>query len=446
MATQINKPTTRSQTKGQVQAQAETKQVQTKSTPNTISVGVGLVNLGNTCFMNCMLQVLAQTPEFTSQITPDVFRKRCEIMMAKNGNSNQIPKPTPIKPVKQVDCVLLDKWFELYSQLSEPQPPRKANVNAATTIQRKNKVINPLNFYKAFQQNIKTKEINNGFVGFNANDAAEFFSMIIDSIHGALSRKVKMSILGTQKTDTDIIAVKAYETIQKIYENDYSEMLPLFFGIYISEIISQKTGKRLSFTPDPYFEIHLSLDGVEATEDEGGSTAISLIKCLDKHCAGEIIEDYMNEKTKERETIQRRIRFWSFPKIVVINLKRFDSHAKEMVDFPLILNLGAYCYQYNSQANYDYELYAVCYHMGNLHGGHYVSIIKDSASQEWQLFDDDKVSPIDSKSPNFKKLLVNQSAYCLFYRATTTTTTTTTQKMSPSSSSLANISNVVNNK
>ena len=41
MATQVNKPTTRSQTKGQVQqAQAETKQVQTKSTPNTISVGV----------------------------------------------------------------------------------------------------------------------------------------------------------------------------------------------------------------------------------------------------------------------------------------------------------------------------------------------------------------------------------------------------------------------
>jgi len=433
MATQVNKPKTRS--KFQEYTEAEVKQAQTKSTLNTSSVGVGLVNLGNTCFMNCMLQVLAQTPEFTSQITAEVFRKRYEIMTAKNGNSN------PIKPVKQADCVLLNKWLELYSQLSEPQPPRKEKVNATTTIQRKNKVINPLNFYKAFQQNIKTKEINNGFVGFNANDAAEFFSMIIDSMHGALSRKVKMSILGTQKTDTDIIAVKAYETIQKIYENDYSEMLPLFFGVYISEIISQKTGKRLSFTPDPYFEIHLSLDGVEATEIEskgggGGLKAISLIKCLDKHCAGETIEDYMNEKTKERETIQRRIRFWSFPKIVVINLKRFDSHVKEMVDFPLTLNLGAYCYQYNSQANYDYELYAVCYHMGNLHGGHYVSIIKDSQSQEWQLFDDEKVSSIDSKNPNFKKLLVNQSAYCLFYRATTTTT--------PSSS--PNISNIVNHK
>ena len=45
--------------------------------------------------------------------------------------------------------------------------------------------------------------------------------------------------------------------------------------------------------------------------------------------------------------------------------------------------------------NYNYDLYAVCNHMGNVNGGHYTAHVKNMNGR-WYNFNDMSVSPIDT--------------------------------------------------
>ena len=326
--------------------------------------------------MNTCLQILSHTPELNHVLT----------------NLKNIHKSDSL--IKQANQQLLRGWMDLQTYLWTD----RAKVS-----------INPRAFHQAFQQNIKVKEINNGFIGFNPNDVSEFLSLIVDSFHGALSRKVRISISGTATTNMDKIAVKCYETMQSMYSNDYSELLPVFFGIYVSEIMSQTSGEILSFKPDPFFEINLSVPDI---------LNVSLHDCLKQHCAEEIIEGYMNEKTKEKETIQRHIRFWSFPAILVFSLKRF-GRRKQMVDFPFDIDMTEYAYNYDQtkkENHHRYELYGVCHHYGGARGGHYVATVKHAVTNEWYVFDDETVTKLDQNPQTLAKVIIQPSAYCLFYK------------------------------
>ncbi len=341
----------------------------------------GLFNIGNTCFMNTCLQILSHTPELNHVLTLTHLKT-----LHKSDSL-----------IKQSNQQLLRAWMDLQTYLWTD----RAKVS-----------INPRAFHQAFQQNIKVKEINNGFVGFNPNDVSEFLSLVVDSFHGALSRKVRISISGTASTNMDKIAVKCYETMQSMYSNDYSELLPVFFGIYVSEIVSQTSEEMLSFKPDPFFEINLSVPPILGK--------ISLHDCLKQHCAKETIEGYMNEKTKENETIHRHIRFWSFPAILVFSLKRFDVRQKQMVDFSFNIDMAEYAYNYDQtkekKSNNKYELYGVCHHYGGARGGHYVATVKHAVTNEWFIFDDERVTKLDQHPQMLAKVIVQPSAYCLFYR------------------------------
>jgi ubiquitin C-terminal hydrolase len=322
--------------------------------------------------------------------TPELNHQLSQLKKLDNSNSS----------VKQANRKLLVAWISLQNQLWTSN--EKDNKNGLCSRA----------FHQAFQQNIKVKEINNGFVGFNPNDVSEFLSLFVDSLHGALSRKVRITISGAASTKKDKIAVKCYETMQTMYSNDYSEMLPVFFGVYVSEIVSRASGEMLSFKPDPFFEINLSVPSPSSSKKE----TVSLHDCLRQHCAEETIEGYMNEKTKQVETIQRHIRFWSLPTILVFSLKRFDAGQKQMVDFPFDIDMSEYAYNYDpTKTNQKkYELYGVCHHYGGARGGHYVATVKHAVTNEWFVFDDETVTKLNSDS--LEKIIVRPSAYCLFYR------------------------------
>ena len=62
-------------------------------------------------------------------------------------------------------------------------------------------------------------------------------------------------------------------------------------------------------------------------------------------------------------------------------------------------------------AQYIYDLYGVCNHMGGVQGGHYTAYVKNSQN-EWIHFNDTNVD-INEKSVN---TIISPNAYCLFYR------------------------------
>ena len=329
----------------------------------------GLVNLGNTCFLNASLQVLNHTYELNEFLNSKKYLKHLK---------NNIP-----------DSIILNEWTDLQ------------NVLWST-----NGVISPNKFVYNVQKLAveKDKEL---FTGWAQNDMPEFLLFMIECMHNSISRSINMRIMGNIENDVDKMATECYNMLKIVYSKEYSEIMDLFYGIYVSEIASITGHKIHSIKPESFFMLDLPIP----------SETASLADCLDAFTQVEILDKenaWFNETTNQKEDIRKRITFWNFPKILVITLKRFSPCGKykmnNNIPFPLTgLDLSKYVSGYNPN-QYIYDLYGVCNHEGGPHGGHYTSYVLNSVN-EWIHFNDTSIDII--KDIN----VINSSkAYCLFYR------------------------------
>jgi len=185
-------------------------------------------------------------------------------------------------------------------------------------------------------------------------------------------------------------------------------MLNLFYGIMVSELISIETKEVLNIIPEPFFMIDLPIPIHNKNP--------TLIDCFNLFVEGEILKDenaWFNEKTNEKQNIQKKISFWNLPNVLVLDFKRFNSKRmklQNLISFPMDnLDLSKYVIGYKKKS-FIYELYGVCNHSGNVLGGHYSAYIKN-ANNKWYHYNDTSVieiSLIDS--------IISSKAYVLFYR------------------------------
>jgi ubiquitin C-terminal hydrolase len=177
--------------------------------------------------------------------------------------------------------------------------------------------------------------------------------------------------------------------------------------VHVSEINELSSGKQLQITREPYFMIDLPIPSKKS---------LSLIDCFNHYVEGEILEGenaWYYEKTKSKINIRKKIQFWSFPNILVIDFKRFNNRFQKnqtLITFPLEnLDLSNYVIGYKKE-NYIYDLYGVCNHSGGVMGGHYTSYVKN-ANGKWYHFNDTNVSEV-----GVSESIVSPKAYVLFYR------------------------------
>jgi ubiquitin C-terminal hydrolase len=198
--------------------------------------------------------------------------------------------------------------------------------------------------------------------------------------------------------------------IKKMYSKEYSEIWNLFYAIHVSEVICLETNKTLTIKPEPFFMIDLPIPK--------NKNPPSLLDCFDLYVEGEILEGenaWFNEETNTKQAIKKRILFWSFPKILVIDLKRFNNNSQHIrknqkyVDFSFDLNLSNYVIGYKKNS-YNYELFGVCNHGGTVLGGHYTSYVKN-ANNKWYHYNDTHVSEVTTIES-----IISAKAYLLFYR------------------------------
>ena len=141
----------------------------------------------------------------------------------------------------------------------------------------------------------------------------------------------------------------------------------------------------------------------------------SLLDCFNLYIEDEILDGdnaWYNEETNMKENIKKKISFWSFPTILVIDFKRFnESNQKNQIyiDFPFELDLSKYVIGYKKNS-YKYELFGVCNHSGGVLGGHYTCYVKN-ANQKWYHYNDTSVSEVQ-----LIESIVSAKAYVLFYR------------------------------
>lgn len=331
----------------------------------------GLVNLGNTCFLNSCMQVISHTYELNEILGSEKYKRHL-----KNELS---------------DTTIMKEWDDL----------RKVMWCG-------NGIVSPKKFVHNIREIAKIKN-RDLFTGVAQNDMPEFLYFIIDCMHNSISRGVNMKITGKIANDTDTNAVKCYEMLKNIYSKEYSEIMDLFYGIYISEIISKNGKKTYTSRPESFFVLNLSVS-------DGTNKMNTLYDCFDLHTKPELLSGenaWFNEKTNEKEDVIKELHFWNLPKVIVIVLKRFvDWRFKinNLVDFPINdLDLSKYVKGYNSKS-YVYDLYGICNHSGGTSGGHYTSFVKN-AENKWHHYNDDHVDEV-----NDIKQLVSPKAYCLFYR------------------------------
>lgn len=217
-----------------------------------------------------------------------------------------------------------------------------------------------------------------------------------------------MNISGNPENDTDQLAIKCFNMIKNMYTKEYSEIWNIFYAVHVSEIISLETGEKIRQTPEPYFMLDLPIP-----QDNKSPT---LIDCLNLYIEGEELKDdnaWFNDETNEKINIKKKILFWSFPNILAIDFKRFNSRNQKnqiLIDFPLDnLDLSNYVIGYKKNS-YVYELYGVCNHSGSAFGGHYTCYVKN-ANGKWYHFNDTNVVEV-----SLVDAIISAKAYVLFYR------------------------------
>ena len=328
----------------------------------------GLANLGNTCYLNSCMQIISHCYPLNE-------------LLSQLNNDNNINK----KINDCIDSVLLLEWNNLRQLMWS-----------------KNCVISPNRYINSVQK-ISSHKNRELFSGFIQNDFPEFLVFLLECFHNALRKEVTMKIEGNINNKKDIVAKKCYEVMKKQFSKDYSEIINMFYGIQTTRLTSFNN-KLLNIIPEPYCLISLPVT----------KECNNIYDCLDLYCENEVMKDenaWFNDKTNSYENVNKDIKFWNLPDILIIDLKRFNNNLQKinkLIEVPLEnINFEKYVIGYNSNS-YIYDLFGVCNHMGSTFGGHYTANVKN-ANNNWYEFNDTTVSLINSNK------VITNNAYCFFF-------------------------------
>ena len=192
----------------------------------------GLINVGNTCFINSTLQCLFNINELNT---------------------------------------FLDTYNSTGLLLTEYNDLRKLMEKGHTSI-------TPHRFIAVIQHVSKEKKMDL-FTGFSQNDLPEFLVFMLNEFHTIMSHKINC-VMPTPRNKIDEECYKMFTTM---YNSDYSIIIDLFYGILVS-IIS--TDKIVSIKPEPFFTLDLPIPNTEI---------VTLDDCIQLYLKPESIQ-WFNEK------------------------------------------------------------------------------------------------------------------------------------------------------
>ncbi|RVE64178.1 hypothetical protein OJAV_G00143960 [Oryzias javanicus] len=328
---------------------------------------VGLRNLGNTCFMNSILQCLSNTSELRDYCLRNVHR------LDVNNRTN---------------AALMEEFAKLTQTLWT-----SANIEA----------ISPSDFRTQIQK------VAPKFVGCNQQDAQEFLRSLLDGLHNEVNRVTVCPRSPVEDLDHFSDEEKSKRMWNMYLAREDSKVVDLFVGQLKSSLTCTVCGFRSTMF-DPFWDLSVPI----AQERSGEVTLKDCLRLFTKEDVLDGEEKPTCNKCKARRKCTKKFSIQKFPQILVIHLKRFSdstsrsSKLSTFVNFPLKeLDLREF-----SSDNGElpvYNLYAVSNHIGNTLGGHYTAYCKNPALGEWYSYNDSRVSPISSGQVR------TSNAYVLFY-------------------------------
>lgn len=236
-------------------------------------------------------------------------------------------------------------------------------------------------------------------------DSHEFCVKLLDDFHKKFPDPKSVSF--EQQSDDAISPATTWKQVAHKQLVDHnkgqsSTVTKEFMGQF-DTVIQCKTTLSKSRKFDPFTT--LSLPIVEY-EDE----ATTLEDLFNEFQETTEIEDYHCSVCKKSIQANHTTTFWSYPNVLFIHLKRFDSMGGKskknntVVEIPELFELG------NMETPVHYKLCSVIRHHGkSMNSGHYTCLIKTPS--HWLVTDDStitKVGVMDTEE-------ISKDAYCLVY-------------------------------
>ncbi|CCO29921.1 ubiquitin carboxyl-terminal hydrolase 8 [Rhizoctonia solani AG-1 IB] len=357
----------------------------------------GLRNMGNTCYMNSVLQCLSGTVPFTRFFTDRRWHHEVNMMN---------PLGTRGELAHAFYSLLRDMWQGDLPYLT-PVPFRKSICAHARQ-----------------------------FGGSEQHDAQEFLIFLLDGIHEDLNRiivKPQFEEL-TPEREAELERMPkqlagAHEWARYKRRND-SIVVDYFQGQFCNQMQCLTCGQT-STTYNAFLNLSVPIPASK------GVTKISLDECIKALVGREVMDNadaWHCPRCKTARRAAKQLTFSRMPPVLIIHLKRFSfkgpftDKLETLVEFPLgDLDLTNHMpppltpnmdkdglERFSPQdpraqvPPYKYELYSVANHFGSLSSGHYTAFVKSRG--KWMYCDDSRITPAEPKE------VVGKPAYILFYK------------------------------
>jgi ubiquitin C-terminal hydrolase len=328
---------------------------------------VGIQNMGNTCYLNSIIQLLRVSPELNMYILSSDF----------SNITN-----------KHKDIILAYQ-----------------DINRALWSTYKSAYVRPLGFISEIRKAVKDT-VYEMFGTPIPNDSHEFLIYLLDNFHEATKTPINSEkrSLGSEKQESgsDKIRSLARKGWEEFLSKNNSQIVKLFFGMYRKTIICTNCNNK-TYNWEVFNSLKIPCEGTTFKE------------WIKEECKDSEIEGYNCEECKNRYTAKIYTHIWRLPTNLFITLRRFNYDGrKNMTKCPYNGEIFDFKEFFADESDHkskswSYELRGVSDHHGSHLGGHYTTQFKHQISGEWWWMDDESTHKMEN--PVF-----SPSNYILLFR------------------------------
>lgn len=348
----------------------------------------GLVNMGSTCFMSSVLQILIHNKYLIQEFFSQDHVIHCTVKDGRYCMSCAFD-------------IIISEWFGSVSE-------NKNN-----------------NSHDGFLTLLTCVwSINKNYAGYSQQDAHEFLQFILNQLHVDYLKTFpdRDQLQKDTNSSPNITDNSSRNKNNEGFNSCSCVVHTTFNGTLKSSIVCSECDDNSKTVIEPYLDLSLDISGKK-----------TLYECLESFHKREQLHDYEFHCPKCQTTKDpiKQLTINQLSPVLIFQLKRFEhlingSNVKinDFISFPLYLEMSSYCHDNINNSNGHvtsndgkaqlstphilYELIGIISHKGTVNEGHYTATIKLPSGQ-WFKFNDSMISLVKEEQ------VLQEQAYLLFF-------------------------------